>query len=160
MKVNLREPGIYLLIVNVEDDCKICTRGRKIFNIRRGLYVYVGSALRGLESRIRRYLEKKFMIRQHWHIDYLLSKCRSTILYILCSSLMNYNLNVRAEILLSFTLSSLKYLRPIPGFGATDIRYVNSNLYYIDYEKSLEEIIDDLKEILNTLFRNVMELEQ
>lgn len=160
MRGRLREPGVYLLIINVESDCEIHTRGRKIFNIRRGMYIYVGSALRGLESRIRRYLEKKFMIRQHWHIDYLLSRCRSKIIHILCSSLTNYDLNIRAEILLSFTLLSVRYLRPVHGFGATDIRHLRSNLYYIDCEKSLEEIIDDLKEILNTLFRNVIELEQ
>ncbi|NPB00166.1 MAG: DUF123 domain-containing protein [Crenarchaeota archaeon] len=161
MKDILKEPGIYLLIISVEDDCKVTTRGRNIFNIGRGTYIYVGSALRGLSTRIKRYLEKKFLQKQHWHIDYLLAKCRSKIVKIICASLSRYMLNIRAEAALSFMLSSIKYLRPIDGFGATDVRYVRSNLYKIVSNKvPLEKVIQDLREILATSFGDLIEIGQ
>jgi len=41
-----------------------------IHNLPHGYYVYVGSALGGLASRLRRHLRSEK--RLHWHIDYLL----------------------------------------------------------------------------------------
>jgi Uri superfamily endonuclease len=38
----------------------------------KGFYVYVGSALNGLEARVRRHLRANK--RHHWHIDHLLDK--------------------------------------------------------------------------------------
>jgi Uri superfamily endonuclease len=63
--------GIYLLevIVSRPRVLRIGALGRIRF--APGVYVYVGSAQNGLESRIARHFgERK---RTHWHIDYLLS---------------------------------------------------------------------------------------
>ncbi len=158
--MRLRDPGVYILIIRVYEDCIVKTRGGRIFNIRKGLYIYVGSALRGVESRIRRYLNIHRLEKPHWHIDYLLSRCRTSIVSILCSSLKYYKMIIRAETMLSFTLSSVRYLDPIKGFGSTDIRHVKSNLYYVSHNKSMRRLYEELKDILQTLFKNVVELKQ
>ena len=63
--------GSYLLVLEIEKErlIKIGSLGEIFFNT--GYYVYVGSALNGLNQRIKRHLRKKKKI--HWHIDYLLN---------------------------------------------------------------------------------------
>ena len=62
--------GSYCLIINVEKDTKIKI-GKKlgIINFKKGCYVYVGSAMNSLESRVKRHLSDNK--KKHWHIDYL-----------------------------------------------------------------------------------------
>lgn len=69
--------GCYCLIINLENnsEIKIGKRLGKI-NFDKGYYVYVGSAMNSLETRLKRHLndEKKL----HWHVDYLLKKAEVT----------------------------------------------------------------------------------
>ena len=71
----------YCLIINLEKNRKIKI-GKKLGKIdfEKGFYVYVGSALNSLESRLNRHLsdEKKL----HWHIDYLLKNANITDIWI------------------------------------------------------------------------------
>lgn len=71
--------GTYLITMNLNDDqeIRIGKLGDIIF--KKGYYVYVGSALNGLNARIQRHLrkQKKF----HWHIDYLLDKAKVTNIF-------------------------------------------------------------------------------
>jgi Uri superfamily endonuclease len=62
----------YLLQIEVDRNLK--TQVGKLGNLyfRKGYYLYVGSAKRGLEARIKRHLRKDKKI--FWHIDYLLQK--------------------------------------------------------------------------------------
>ena len=64
-------PGIYHLIIHLprEKSIEIGKLGR--FQFKAGYYVYTGSAMRGLESRIDRHKRKQK--RLHWHIEYLLA---------------------------------------------------------------------------------------
>ncbi len=59
----------YLLIIRIYDDMlmNIGALGEIIFH--RGYYLYVGSAKKGLDKRVKRHL--KHDKRLHWHIDYL-----------------------------------------------------------------------------------------
>lgn len=70
--------GSYCLIINVEKDTKIKI-GKKlgIINFKKGCYVYVGSAMNYLESRVKRHLSDNK--KKHWHIDYLLLNKNSKI---------------------------------------------------------------------------------
>ncbi|MBU4245420.1 MAG: GIY-YIG nuclease family protein [Nanoarchaeota archaeon] len=66
--------GIYCLVIRLEKDARIRIGSLGELFFEKGSYVYVGSAMNGLENRIARHLryEKKL----HWHIDYMLSnKC-------------------------------------------------------------------------------------
>ena len=69
----IKMKGCYCLIIKLSNSSKIKI-GKKLGEIdfTKGHYVYVGSAMNSLESRINRHLrdEKKL----HWHIDYLLKE--------------------------------------------------------------------------------------
>jgi Uri superfamily endonuclease len=62
--------GTYLLIMMLPKETSITVGKLGVIQFKKGWYVYVGSALNGLDQRIQRHLrtEKK----THWHIDYLL----------------------------------------------------------------------------------------
>jgi Uri superfamily endonuclease len=62
--------GIYVLVISVRKDISLNVGALGIVNFEKGLYVYVGSAQKGLEERIERHLGKNK--RKFWHIDYLL----------------------------------------------------------------------------------------
>lgn len=84
--------------------------------LKRGTYVYVGSAKRGLRQRVERHsrLAETKQGRCHWHIDRLLLHPDSRL--------------IRTEIiaggdecLLSAQMAvEARYSVPVPGFGATD----------------------------------------
>jgi Uri superfamily endonuclease len=64
------DPGTYVLIIALEEG-KVLRIGRLgVFHFAPGLYLYVGSALNGLEARLARH--QRATKRLHWHIDYLL----------------------------------------------------------------------------------------
>ena len=63
--------GSYALIVNLEKDARLTIGRRGSFAFPAGLYLYAGSALNGLESRVRRHLRRDKDKKRHWHIDYL-----------------------------------------------------------------------------------------
>ena len=61
--------GCYILLIKLEKD-KIIKIGKFVNRLfKKGFYVYIGSALNGLENRINRHLRNNKKI--HWHIDYL-----------------------------------------------------------------------------------------
>jgi Uri superfamily endonuclease len=68
--------GSYLLLLRL-DESKWISIGRSGFQyFAKGYYVYVGSALNGLEARVNRHLRANK--KHHWHVDYLLDK---TVIY-------------------------------------------------------------------------------
>ena len=64
--------GVYLLLLQLDESQQISVGRSRVLHFTRGFYAYVGSALNGLEARVKRHVsgEKK----HHWHIDYLLDK--------------------------------------------------------------------------------------
>ena len=74
MTSSLHDSGSYLLIIRLDEACrlKIGALGEIAFDP--GYFVYVGSAKRGLRARIARHLRDEKKIR--WHIDYLLTLAR------------------------------------------------------------------------------------
>lgn len=61
--------GAYCLILRIPRACavRVGALGRVRFSA--GVYVYVGSAMRGLSARVARH--RRRAKRKHWHIDYL-----------------------------------------------------------------------------------------
>ncbi|WP_456393969.1 GIY-YIG nuclease family protein [Thermococcus sp.] len=113
--------GSYLLIIWLGEEKRIKTRGRE-FDLNRGFYVYVGSAMNSLEKRVGRHFRREKKL--HWHIDFLLEKGTLLRAYLIPSG-------ERLEEVLSKEVS--KYGEPVKGFGASDIG-VPSNLYRFDDE--------------------------
>ncbi len=62
--------GTYLLLIKLPSDVNIQVGKRGLIHFSSGWYVYVGSALRGIERRVARHCSHNK--KMHWHIDYLL----------------------------------------------------------------------------------------
>ena len=64
--------GCYLLLMDLKENqyISIGKTGKHFF--KKGYYVYVGSALNGLQQRIHRHLRTQK--KMYWHIDFFLSK--------------------------------------------------------------------------------------
>ena len=61
--------GSYILVLNLAEDTRLTVGRLGTLEFPAGLYLYCGSALNGLEARIRRHLSRDKKL--HWHIDYL-----------------------------------------------------------------------------------------
>lgn len=128
--------GCYCLLINVENTQKIKI-GKKLGEIEfeRGYYVYVGSAMNSLESRLKRHLsdEKKL----HWHVDYLLKNSKITDI------IFNENKKVECE-LSKYLASKTSY---ITDFGCSDCN-CESHLYYF---KNRNEAIEHIKDAYDSI---------
>ncbi len=60
---------MYFVIFRLNEDKEIEVGKLGRMRFKRGYYVYVGSAKRGLNKRIRRHMRKNKKLR--WHVDYL-----------------------------------------------------------------------------------------
>lgn len=109
--------GSYALLIKLENDKHI--QIGKLGNIffKRGFYIYVGSAINGLEQRINRHLRKDKKI--HWHIDYLSKNAKIAGVYYKESNQRN-----ECKIAKSF----LKF-KSVNGFGCSDCK-CDSHLFY------------------------------
>jgi Uri superfamily endonuclease len=63
-------PGTYILNAELSDHRAIKVGSLGSVAFEKGYYLYVGSALSGLQSRLQRHLRMEKSL--HWHIDYLL----------------------------------------------------------------------------------------
>lgn len=129
--------GCYCLIIKLNKDTTIKI-GKKLGKIdfNKGYYVYVGSAMNSLESRIKRHLsdEKKL----HWHVDYLLRKAEITDVI--------YNESKRKiECDLSQLISHKS--EGIEDFGCSDCE-CESHLYYF---KNRNEAIETVENAYNSI---------
>lgn len=127
--------GAYLLIIEL--DRKITIKNR--WNLKAGLYVYVGSAMSGLIQRISRHMKKDK--REHWHIDHLLR--HGKIL-----SVIMFPSEERLEEEISRYLS--RVLDGPRGFGSSDLK-VRTNLYKIE---KLGEFFELLGEFVQNVHEN------
>lgn len=127
--------GCYCLIIELKKD-KNLKIGKKLkTEFKKGHYVYIGSAMNNLESRVKRHLSKSKIL--HWHIDYLLK--HSKIVEVV------YNLDKKVECELSNELS--KNRDYIQDFGCSDCE-CNSHLYYF---KNKKEAIEDVINAYNSI---------
>ncbi len=125
--------GSYILLIELDEDNTIQVgKLGKIF-FKKGFYLYVGSALNGLEQRIQRHLRNNKKI--HWHIDYLLSYAR-TIEVFYKGSKSRYECKLA---------NKLENLEPISGFGCSDCK-CKTHLFY-GSKKEVDETIKKLKMI-------------
>jgi Uri superfamily endonuclease len=68
MSSNLK--GAYILLLRMPERRSVRIGRLGTHSFPRGIYAYAGSAMNGLEPRIRRHFSREKRI--HWHIDYLL----------------------------------------------------------------------------------------
>ncbi len=104
-------PGIYFLIIHMDRATKVVIGKKGEMLFRKGYYIYVGSAMNGLQGRIKRHLsdEKKM----HWHVDYLLRSGEVREVYVLPTTR-------KIECEAANYIAS--FLDTIVGFGSSDCR--------------------------------------
>lgn len=122
--------GCYCLIIYSQIKQKIKIGKIGSINFKKGYYVYIGSAMNSLESRIRRHLsdEKKL----HWHIDYLLEKSEITDVI--------YNENKKVECELSQYIA--QKTDGVKDFGCSDCE-CESHLYYFKNRNEAIECVEN-----------------
>ena len=118
--------GTYCLCISLSKGLELEIGALGMIRFDQGLYVYVGSALNGLEARVRRHIRtsRGDFKAIHWHIDYLLREPEVEIggVYVLLSDLRE-ECRVAGEI--------MKQGASIKGFGCSDCR-CESHLFRVD----------------------------
>lgn len=130
--MNKKSIGSYILLLELNKNVEILVGKLGKINFKKGNYAYVGSALNGLESRIKRHLRKQKKI--HWHIDYLLKKANIVNVFYKENE-KRYECNI--------VQSLNKNLNEIFGFGCSDCN-CKSHLFFGSF-KQIIKIVTDLK---------------
>ncbi len=141
-----KDRGAYIItgLLRRNRTIEIGSLGR--INFKKGYYLYTGSAMNSLSSRIKRHLRKEKTMR--WHIDYLIP-------YLQEIKVMPIQSSEDLECLLSESLSSISegYIK---GFGSSDCN-CQSHLYIMkDNPLSDERFIDILLKYRIGRLKNLM----
>ena len=136
-------PGTYILNIKLSDifEAEIGKLGK--FHFPKGTYLYAGSALGGLKSRLLRHLRGGCL---HWHIDHLLLCGHVDGAWILVSER-------RLECLVADTLSEY-FWQPVRSLGSSDCNFF-SHLFYAPVNSDLT---DEIPRLLNLSFSDVPSL--
>jgi Uri superfamily endonuclease len=124
--------GSYILLIEVKEERNIIIGELGKLYFKKGFYVYIGSALNNLESRINRHLRSDKKI--HWHIDYLLKYADIIDVF--------FKENLRKEEC-RLSCEFEKRLHFLKGFGCSDCK-CNSHLFFGKY-KDIISVINKLK---------------
>ena len=125
------DSGSYRIYIRLKKTIKIeiGSLGLKLFD--KGVYVYTGSAMRNLHSRIERHKRKDKKIR--WHIDYLLNNQNVEII-----NIDSFPSDKREECLLNMELIEKGAIVTIHKFGSSDCRTCPAHLVYFGKEFDLK----------------------
>jgi len=117
------KPGTYALILSCASNARIQVGRLGTMQVRRGYYVYLGSALGpgGLRARIAHH--QKLAARPHWHIDHLRAHTRLHSVWLSYGGIRHEHEWARA--MLKVKDASI----PVPGYGASDCS-CPSHLYF------------------------------
>jgi Uri superfamily endonuclease len=128
--------GTYILLIELPQPQEIVVGRLGRLNFPQGFYAYVGSAMKGFESRINYHLREKKKSR--WHIDYLLQQAS-------IKEIILWETEEKVECTLAQTLS--QEFHPIPGFGCSDCK-CGSHLYFEAEKGKLEKgILEAVKSL-------------
>jgi Uri superfamily endonuclease len=117
--------GVYVLIIQVDEDIGVNVGALGELTFKKGLYAYVGSAQNNLEQRVKRHLRREK--RKFWHVDYLLDSDAAKVVEVL------YRQGSKAEECLVATEIS-KNGEATVGFGCSDC-HCRSHLFQVgEYE--------------------------
>jgi Uri superfamily endonuclease len=110
----MEKAGTYALVIAVAKGIVVEAGKLGKVELPAGYYVYAGSALKGLKSRLQRHLRREK--RLHWHIDYLLQQAEvKEIWYVLSRE--------KLECALNGLIAALPGAVPFAqGFGSSDCR--------------------------------------
>ncbi|MEM5829726.1 MAG: GIY-YIG nuclease family protein [Candidatus Aenigmatarchaeota archaeon] len=123
--------GVYSLLIELEKDQEIRIGKLGKFKFPKGFYIYTGSALNNLESRLNRHFRKQK--KKFWHIDYFLANKYAKIV-----SVLKIKTGLRLECKLNQTIQkNLKASILVKKFGSSDCDCESHFLYLQNnYSKS------------------------
>jgi Uri superfamily endonuclease len=125
----MSKKGSYCLCIKVNKNIKIEIGSLGSINFSPSKYIYIGSALNGLEPRIKRHINTSNGNTKaiHWHIDYLLSNH-----YVKLESIYIKESSKKEECEIAAKISQKGI--PIMSFGCSDCN-CKSHLYEVrDFE--------------------------
>jgi len=126
-----KDKGIYVLIIRCDKEQSIEVGALGKVSFKPGFYAYIGSAMNGLEGRIKRHLSPPGKKKRHWHIDYLLEKGKVVDVFFKVIGKKN-----ECEV-----ANKLKNSREgIPGFGCSDCK-CKSHLIFSKRKKVIVEVL-------------------
>ena len=128
--------GCYCLTIHLKNAKKIKVGKLGMINFKKGYYVYIGSAMNSLESRINRHLrdEKKL----HWHIDYLLKESE-------IEEIIFNESTEKIECELSRYISN--NAKAIKNFGCSDCDCESHLYYFKNRNEAIESVENAYKSI-------------
>ena len=139
MEKNEINKGSYCLIIHIKRDCRIKIGAKGFVNFEKGYYVYVGSALNSLNTRIKRHISKDK--KKHWHMDYLSLNKNSEILQVIYT---HCDKKIECNISSYINENTNNY---IESFGCSDCMCM-SHLYYFDsYDEAEKVSIDSIEKL-------------
>jgi Uri superfamily endonuclease len=127
--------GTYCLIIGLPEKCRIRIGSLGAKEFEAGMYVYVGSALSGMEQRVGRHRSPSK--KKRWHIDYLLAKAQVLSIIAIPSDKKSVECAI-ASLLTKCEGATV----PVKGFGSSDCA-CGSHLLYLgdtDPEWIAEEV--------------------
>ncbi len=127
-KILLEDKGAYLISLFNDEDRSLSLPSGKIFLLPKGFYIYVGSGLRKLSSRIKRHLRKGG--KAFWHIDHIKK-------YMNIIGSFSIRSPLRMECRIARELQDIAD-DVIPGFGCSDCD-CQSHLLYFKKDPKLNE---------------------
>ncbi|GAB6098386.1 GIY-YIG nuclease family protein [Halanaerocella petrolearia] len=134
------QPGTYILLLKATKEEKVQVGSFGPLDMKKGYYVYVGSALGpgGVQSRVNRHAKKDKKL--HWHIDYL--RATTDLLEVWYTYSQNRYEHKWAKVLQSLPKVSI----PLPGFGASDCN-CRAHLFFFRGKPSLDDFYNQLDQI-------------
>lgn len=105
--------GTYCLIMELQEKSRIEVGSLGDIEFRAGIYVYVGSALAGIEKRVARHRSQKK--RRKWHIDFLLDKAQVLSVIAIPTDTKKTECEVARAL-----LECEGARAPVTGFGSSD----------------------------------------
>jgi Uri superfamily endonuclease len=123
--------GVYVLIIQVDEDIDVNVGALGRLTFKKGLYAYVGSAQNKLEQRVKRHLGKEK--RRFWHVDYLLDDDATKVVEVFYEQA-----DKTEECAIAGVIGERG--EPIDGFGSSDCR-CKSHLFRIEDYGFLREFM-------------------
>ena len=105
--------GSYVLVLSLTEDARLTVGRLGTFAFPAGHYLYCGSALNGLEARIRRHLRRDK--KRHWHVDYLSAQAEILEVWWVLGE-------ERRECIWARAVTAQRGEIVAPGFGSSDCR--------------------------------------
>ena len=128
--------GAYALLISHDKDEEIRVGSLGSIHFPKGHYLYIGSAMNGIEGRVRRHLRREKKV--HWHIDYLLSYANIATVYFL---------EGQKGMECSLARQCKKGFLAIPRFGSSDCT-CKGHLFYGDKDELVQCAINNkMKEL-------------